>query len=169
MRHSDARIRILILAVPLLVAGCTVAEPLEGIDLPPASVPDEIDPDQWAVAFSHAFGPGFWAEGPHVYRLSLDCPDAIDEKVLTGINFFAAGPDVSTTEGTVYLRPAGLSTTPLGAANVQSVSTGQETTALLTVIGLTRERARAATTCSGEVEFDDGQSEPLEPGEPFRP
>lgn len=169
MSHSNARIRTLILAALLLVAGCTAAEPLEGIDLPPASVPDEIDPDQWAVTFSHAFGPGFWAEGPHVYRLALDCPDAIEEKVLTGINFFGAGSDVPPNEGTVYLRPAGLSTTPLGAINVQSVSTEQETTALLTVIGLTRARAEAATACSGEVEFDDGQSEPLEPGEPFRP
>jgi hypothetical protein len=167
--HRDARIRTLILAALLVVAGCTAAEPLEGIDLPPASVPDEIDPDQWAVAYSHRFDSGFWTEGPHVYRLSLDCPDAIEEKVLTGINFFGAGPDVPTNEGTVYLRPAGLSTTPLGATNVQSVSTEQETTALLTVIGLTRERAEAAAACSGEVEFDDGQSEPLEPGEPFRP
>jgi hypothetical protein len=167
--HRDARIRTLLLAVLLVVAGCTAAEPLKGIDLPPASVPEEIDPDQWAVAFSHRFDPGFWTEGPHVYRLSLDCPNAIEEKVLTGINFFGAAPDVPTHEGTVYLRPAGLSTTPLGATNVQSLSTGQETTALLTVIGLTRERAEAATACSGEVEFDDGQSESLEPEEPFRP
>lgn len=152
-----------------LLVACSGVEPLQGVDLPPASLPDEIDPEQWAVAFTHEFGPGFWVEGPHVYRLVLDCPDAVDEPLQTDISLFAARPDVPTLDGPVYLRAAGLATTPLGPTGGQFISTEQDTVALLTVIGLSEERARSATDCEAEVEFDDGRAEAMGPSEPFRP
>ncbi len=157
------------MAAWLLLAGCSGAEPLRGVDLPPASLPDEIGSEQWAVAFTHEFGPGFWTEGPHVYRLVLDCPEAVDELLQTDISLFAARPDVPTRDRPVYLRAAGLATTPLGPTGVQFISTEQDTVALLTVIGLSEERARAATGCEAEVEFDDGRAGAMRPDEPFRP
>ncbi|HUG32131.1 MAG TPA: hypothetical protein VMM14_04495 [Acidimicrobiia bacterium] len=153
----------------LLLASCAAPEPLRGVDLPPASLPDEIDPDQWAVGFSHRFGPEFWGEGPHVYRLVLDCPDVVDEPVETDISFFAVRSDAPTFDDDVYLRAAGLSTSRLGPIDVNFVNVAQETAALLTVIGLTQEQVDLAADCEGEVEFDDGQAEPMLPEDPFRP
>lgn len=153
----------------ILLTACAAPEPLRGVDLPPASLPDEIDPDQWAVGFSHDFGPGFWSEGPHVYRLVLDCPEVVDEPVQTDISFFSVRSDAPAFDDEVYLRAAGLSTSPLGPIDVNLVNDGQETTALLTVIGLTQDQVDLAADCEGEVEFDDGQAEPMLPGDPFRP
>lgn len=161
-----------LLAAGLLLLGACAAqpEPLRGIDLPPASLPDEIDRAQWAVPFSHEFGPGFWAEGPHVYQLLFDCPEALDEEqVASELRFFGVGPDFPTFDQPVHLRLQGLSTTTIGPPDVQVVNTEQETTALLTVVGLSDAEAEAAEGCVGEVQWDDGQSAPLEPGAPFRP
>lgn len=162
--------RSLLAAGLLLLAACAEPEPLRGIDLPPASLPDEIDRAQWAVSFSHEFGPGFWAEGPHVYQLLFDCSEALDEdEVESELRFFAAGPDFPTFDQQIHLRLQGLSTSTMGPPDVQVVSTEQETAALLTVVGLSDAEAEAAGGCAGEVQWDDGQSARLEPGEPFRP
>lgn len=163
------RLALSVTVIGLLLAACSGAEDLRGIDLPPASLPDEIDSEHWAVAFAHEFGSGSWAEGPHVYRLVLDCPGVVDEPLQTNISLFAARSDVPTRDGPVYLRASGLATTPLGPTGVQFISTEQDTVALLTVIGLSMERAHSATDCEAEVEFDDGRAEAMRPDEPFRP
>lgn len=151
------------------MVACTQPEPLRGIDLPPASLPDEIDSAQWAVAFSHGFGPAFWGEGPHVYQLVLDCPEIGEAAVESEFIAFAAGGDLPTLESPVHLRLSGLSTTTMGPPDVQFVSTEQETIALLTAVGLSETEVDAAAGCVGEIRWDDGQSATLEPGEPFRP
>lgn len=156
-----------LLAAGLLLSAC--AQPLEGIDLPPASLPDEIDAAQWAIPFTHEFGPGFWAQGPHVYQLLLDCPEIGEEEVRSELIFFASGSDFPTLDQPVHLRIQGLSTTTLGPPDLQFVSTEQETTALLTVVGLSESQVEAAAGCVGEIQWDDGQSAPMEPGDPFRP
>lgn len=160
----------LYLAVGLLLAACVAQPaPLEGIDLPPATIPDDIDPAQWAVAFSHDFGPGFWDEGPHAYQLFLDCPEVEQARVDSEVVLFAAGPDIPTHDEPVHLRIAGLSTTAMGPSDVSFVNPEQETIALLTVIGLSQAEVDAASQCTGEVFWDEGSSAPLQPGEPFRP
>ena len=153
----------------LLMVACAQPEPLRGIDLPPASLPAEIDSAQWAVSFSHDFGPAFWEEGSHVYQLLLDCPEIGEASVKGEFIAFAAGGDFPTLESTVHLRLSGLSTTTMGPPDLQFVSSEQETTALLTAVGLSANEVEAAEGCAGEIRWDDGQSANLEPGEPFRP
>jgi len=157
------------LAVGLLLAGCAQPTPLEGIDLPPASIPADIDPAQWAVGFSHDFGPGFWDEGPHAYQLFLDCPNVEQARVNSEVVLFAAGPDFPTYDDPVHLRIAGLSTTPLGPSDVTFVNPEQTTIALVTVVGLSQTQVDEVSGCAGEVFWDEGSSAPLRPGEPFRP
>lgn len=161
--------RVLLAAGLLLVGACTKTEPLEGIDLPPASIPDNIDPANWAVAFSHDFGPGFWEEGPHAYQLFLDCDHVGEAQTESEVILFAAAPDVPSFDDPVRLRIGGLSTTAMGSADVRLVSTGQHTIALVTVVGLGEDEAEAASQCTGEVYWDAGESALLQPGDPFRP
>lgn len=153
----------------LILVACSQPEPLQGIDLPPASLPEEIDAAQWAVAFSHEFGPGFWEEGPHAYQLFLDCPDVEQARVQSEVILFAAGPDIPTFDDPVRLRLAGLATTTMGSSDVRFVSTEQDTTALITVVGLSEEQVNAAGDCEGVVFWDEGESAPLQPNPPFRP
>lgn len=158
------------LAAGLLLAGCVAQPaPLEGIDLPPASIPDDLDPAQWAVGFSHDFGPGFWDEGPHAYQLFLDCPEVEQARVDSEVVLFAAGPDFPTYDEPVHLRIAGLSTTAMGPSDVSFVNPEQTTIALVTVAGLSQAEVDAVSRCAGEVFWDEGSSAPLQPGEPFRP
>ena len=74
----------------------------------------EIDSAQWAVAFSHDFGPAFWEEGPHVYQLLLDCPEIGEASVEGEFIAFAARGDFPTLESSVHLRLSGVSTTTMG-------------------------------------------------------
>jgi len=159
--------RSLLAAGLFLVAAC--AQPLQGVDLPLASLPEDIDSAQWAMPFFHEFGPGFWPQGPHVYQLLFDCPGVGEEDVKSELIFFAAGSDFPTIDDEVHLRLQGISTTTMGPPDLQFVSTDQETTALLTVVGLSDAQVEAAAECAGEIQWDDGQSAPLQPGEPFRP
>ncbi len=164
-----ARMR-LILVIGLFLAGaCSQPVPLEGIDLPPASIPDDLDPAQWAVAFSHDFGPGFWDEGPHAYQLFLECPEVEQAQVDSEVVLFAAGSDFPTYDEPVHLRIAGLSTTAMGPSDVSFVNPEQTTIALVTVVGLSQAEVDAVAGCAGEVFWDEGSSAPLQPGEPFRP
>lgn len=159
----------LFLAVGLVLAGCASQPPLKGVDLPPASIPDDLDPAQWAVGFSHDFGAGFWEEGPHAYQLFLDCPEVEQARVDSEVVLFVASPDSPTYEEPVHLRIAGLSTTALGPSDVSIVNPEQTTIALVTVVGLSQAQVDAVSRCAGEVFWDEGSSEPLRPGEPFQP
>jgi hypothetical protein len=47
------RISFLVIVVALGVTACSSEEPLAGIDLPPAAVPDNIASRAWAVLFIH--------------------------------------------------------------------------------------------------------------------
>lgn len=165
----DSGMRAMLVALLLLAAGCAQPEPLRGIDLPPASMPEDIDSAQWAIAFAHDFGPGFWEQGPHAYQLFLDCPATEETTAESEVILFAAGSDYPTLDDPVHLRLAGLSTTELGPPDMKFVSTEQDTRALITAIGLSDGEVETAETCEGIVYWDRGESAPLEPGEPFRP
>ncbi len=159
----------LFLAVGLLVAGCAAQPSLEGVDLPPASIPGDLDPAQWAVAFAHDFGPGFWEEGPHAYQLFLDCPEVEEARADSEVILFAASSDSPTFDEPVHMRIGGLSTTALGPPDVSFVHPEQTTSALVTVVGLSQAQVDAVSRCAGEVFWDEGSSARLRPGEPFRP
>jgi hypothetical protein len=57
----------------------------------------------------------------------------------------------------------------MGQPDVSSISIEQDTAATLTVVGLSEEEVMASEDCAGEVRWDDGQSAPMLPNEPFRP
>lgn len=166
--RSVRRIAVILLTIELMVACAPEPIELEGIDLPPASLPEDLDPDVWAISFSREFEPGSWNEGRHQYVLNLDCPIVLDEPVQTPERSFSVTPHARSFDN-VYLRLSGLSTALLGPTQLFALTREQATTAVITVIGVSEEDARDATSCSGEVIVDDGGSEPLVSGEPFRP
>ncbi len=155
----------------LVLAACSSAPRLEGIDLPPAQVPDEIEPDAWAITFTREFQPGFWGEGTHGYELALACDQILDEPMRTSPVVF----DVAAAVGDpfpepIYLRVVGLSHFLLGPQTLNAISPAQPTTAALTIIGVSEEDAASAEeTCVGAIFYDGLQPEPLFPTSPFRP
>jgi hypothetical protein len=161
--------RALLAALLCLAAvSCSQPEPLAGADLPPASLPDEFEPELWTVTFSHDFDPGWWSPGHHTYRLHLDCPEAGTEPVTTDQIAFTANEAGSPLDGDVYLRLVGLSTSLTGPRNIINLSVDQPTSAAITLLGLDAESAEATQACSGSIEFD-GQRAELTPSAPVRP
>lgn len=153
----------------LLATACSSPEPLAGVDLPPASMPEDFEVTPWAIAFSHDFEPGFWDEGTHTYSLSLVCPAALTEPLAVPGLSFVADPRAQVLAGPAYLRLVGLSTSKIGPRNLGTISTAQPTTAIVTLIGIAEDAAREATDCEGTVSFDRSGSASLLPGQPFRP
>jgi hypothetical protein len=158
------------LAICSLVLACAPAPPLEGIDLPPASLPDEFEDSIWAVEFSSGFEPGFWEEGAHSYSLHLDCPVALDEAIDTDLIQFESNSTVNLFSTPIYLRLVGLADNQTGPGNMSSINPEQLTIAIVTIIGIEEEDADAAADgCEGEIRFDDGGSATLAAGRPVRP
>lgn len=162
--------RKLAVALALLLAACAEPiSPLAGIDLPPASMPDEIEPSAWSISFSHEFGELFWIEGEHAYQLSLDCPQIMDEALNTPPILFNVVRLALPSEH-VYLRLGGLSETRIGPINVGAFAPVQPTSAIVSIIGIPEDDlAMAFDSCAGEVTWDLEGSAPLLPGEPFKP
>jgi hypothetical protein len=162
---------ILILAIAMLAGACSSGEePLRGIDLPPAAVPDEIEPEAWALAFTHDFAPGSWTEGTHVYALALACDAILDEPLRTDPFAFDVVAASDTFDQPIYLRPVGLSHFMLGPQTLTTIDPQQPTTAMLTVIGVAKGDADVATeSCAGAIFFDEEDPLPLDPQTPFRP
>jgi hypothetical protein len=160
--------RPVLVVLTVLAAACSPPEPLAGIDLPPASLPDQYETALWAISFSHDFEPGFWEEGTHTYNLNLTCPAALDAPLETRDLSFIANPRTQVLDGRAYLRLVGLADSPTGPRNLVSISTEQPTTAILTIIGVPEDAAHDATDCTGEVQFDRFGKASLLPGQPFR-
>lgn len=159
----------LLVTLTAMVVSCAQPSPLQGVDLPAASLPDEIEPGMWAVSFTHRFGEGFWQRGPHTYAMELECDAIIDVPMTTGERGFSSIPGAPTFE-LVYLRPSGLGTTVLGPTGLAVVDPGQATVAVITVVGISNEDdARAAIDCQGSVRVDGDPAMPLSFQEPFRP
>ena len=160
------------LASVLLLVVVACAEPLpplQGIDLPPASLPDQIEPAGWSVAFSHEFGAEFWDEGQHVYQLALDCPLVQGQPLQTPPIFCEVSP-LNLQIDHVYLRLSGPADSRLGPPNVTDFNPEQATTALITVVGITESQAlEAMESCVGQVTWDIGGVAPLVPLEVFEP
>lgn len=157
-------------AICSLVLACSPAPPLEGIDLPPASLPAEFEDSIWAVEFSSGFEPGFWEEGAHKYSLHLDCPVALDEAIDTNLIRFESNSAVNLFSTPVYLRLVGLADNQTGPGNMFSINPEQPTIAIITIIGLERDDAHAAAdVCEGEIRYDDSGRAALAAGQPVRP
>ena len=157
--------------VLLVVAACAPdpPPPLAGVDLPPAAVPDVIEPSSWSVSFAHEFEPGFWGEGEHFYQLTVDCPLIMDEPLYTPPIIFEV-ERLSLPFDHIYLRLGGLSDTLVGPVNVDVFGTSQITTAIVTILGVPESNALAAVDeCAGTVTWDMVGEADLLPREPFRP
>lgn len=158
----------LLIAIALLLAACSSEEPLEGIDLPPAAVPDDVG-ETWAVLFTHDFAPGSWDQGDHAYELALACDVIVDEPVRSQPLTFTVAP-ADLIDQPVYLRIVGLSVDLMGPPNVGMIDPRQPTTAALTIIGASEADAKeAAQTCAGAIFYDDAEPLPLFPQPAFRP
>lgn len=162
------RIAVIVVTLGLVVACSPEPIELRGIDLPPASLPDDFDGDVWAISFSRQFEPGSWEEGRHRYSLQLDCAVLFDEPLQAPDQSFSVTPLTRSFEN-VYLRLNGLGPSLLGPTGLFSLRPDQPTTATITVIGVSREKADSATSCAGEVTVDGQDVEALVAGEPFRP
>jgi hypothetical protein len=163
------RIAMVVAVVALSVGACSGEEPLRGIDLPPASVPDSIVEGAWAIRFTHDFPPGAWAQGDHAYALALACDAILDEPMRTDPITFSVTPG-QVFDQEIYLRVVGLSDNTAGPPTLSTIDPQQPTTAALTIIGVSESAANeAADTCAGAIFFDDADPLPLVPETPFRP
>ena len=162
--------RSLTAALLLVIAACAEPlPPLEGIDLPPASLPDQLEQGGWSVAFMHEFGDGLWDEGDHVYQLALNCPEIEAAPIDTPPIFFEVSP-LNVPVDHVYLRLSGPADSRLGPPNVGALNPAQATTALVTILGLSESQAQQAMqSCSGRVTWDLTGSAELLPLEIFQP
>ncbi len=162
--------RRLVIALLLAVGACAEPiPPLEGIDLPPAELPDQMGPGGWSVAFIHEFGGGFWEEGEHVYQLTLNCPQIQAQPIQTPPIFFEVSP-LNVPIDHVYLRLSGPADSRLGPANVGAFNPDQDTSAVITIVNITESQAHEATeSCAGRIEWDLGGSADLVPLEIYEP
>ena len=152
-----------------MLSACSEPEPLAGIDLPPASIPDQVELGGWAVSFSREFEPGFWEEGEHIYVLALVC-DALGDPLSTQPVFLESNGAQQIFDQTIYVRLVGLSHGTLGPKTLNSINPQQHTTAVLTSIGASANAAREAfETCRGAILIDGGDPLPLTPEPPFMP
>lgn len=161
---------LVMVAVGVLAAASCGGEPaLEGVDLPPAEVPDAVSENLWSLPFVAELPSGYWEEGAHRYRFVIDCPP-VGQSVASNPVEFRVTQLTPTLQGPVFLRLSGLSDGIIMPPNVGAIHPTQETVAAVTFLGLTQQAVDEATaTCTGLLEFDGDRSEVLRPGEPFRP
>lgn len=160
--------RIILRALLVVVVACSQAPPLEGIDLPPASLPDALEESIWAIAFSHEFEPGFWEEGPHAYSLHLQCEPAMDQPLDTEELPFVSDPGAPMFTTPVYLRLGGLARSQFAPPSLNTIHPDQPTKAIVTVIGVAEQDIEAASECAGEIRYD-AETAVLSPEEPVKP
>lgn len=154
----------------VLVAACASQVELSGLDLPVAATPAAVEQSTWGLPFVAEFPPGYWAEGGHRYRFVFDCPVLPNPEFASPAIDFRVTTLTPTLNGPVYIRVVGLSDGIMMPPNVGAIHTEQRTIAAVTFLGLDQETIDAATAdCIGTMEFDGGTTEPMLPGEPFRP
>ncbi len=151
----------------VLAVGCAPTS-LEGVDLPPASLPAEFEPSPVSVSFQHRFAPGTWDAGPHSYRLQLVCPETVGDPLDTGDLRFVINGRTRPLPGPVYLRLSGPSSTLTGSRDVVNISRDNETVAAVTLVGLVDSQLGEVAQCIGTVTVDSVGYE-LMAQEPVRP
>lgn len=163
------RLPTVIVAAVLVLSACAEEEPLRGIDLPPASVPEQVELGGWAVSFSREFDPGFWTEGEHIYVLALVC-EPLGDPLSTQPVFLESSSAQQIFPQTIFVRLVGLSHGTLGPKTLNAINPLQPTKAVLTSIGADAHSAREAVeTCQGAILIDGNDPLPLTPEEPFMP
>lgn len=163
------RVFAFLAVLALLGSACSGPEPLAGIDLPPAELPEDLEVGGWAITFTRDFEPGFWSEGAHSYTMALVCEPILDDPMRASPVFLEVTSSQQVFDEKVYLRIVGLSHLLLGPRTLNSINPQQPATAALTVLGVSASGAREAfETCTGAFFPDDGDPLPMTPEEPFR-
>ncbi|MDX1688787.1 MAG: hypothetical protein R3248_12455 [Candidatus Promineifilaceae bacterium] len=163
----------------LLAVGCGAAAPsAEPTETPPplpsaTSLPTTAPAEgNWAVAFTHTFEPDFWAPGGHRYGFRAECP-AIDYELASEWQLFTVSEEQTSPDPRpVYLRLRGLSVERFAPSYAPDaiIHPGQETTAILWIVGLSEEQAReAASGCEALIGWDQRGFQPLTAEEPIQP
>lgn len=169
--------------LPLLLTACSAAEQATPTPasiptaLPAASLPTAVPPEdnqlnQWALSFSYEFPAGFWPIGQHQYGIFIDCPELGQIENAGEYHLFQVTNAVAEFEAPVYLRLAGLSTGPLDPINLDAIHPDQQTVAVVTLLGIPEDQARAAASsadCQMVIGWDQLKAADLAAGEPFQP
>ena len=141
----------------------------------PTAIPPEVSsgaPGDLALPFIYEFEKGSIPLGFHRYGYLISCPGLTSE--VTGSSWinFTVSQTEELIEGPVYLRLAGISTSPLGGRQVFNLHPDQEIVAVVTFIGVTEQMAqtaRQAEDCEVIIRLDDQATLNLLPGETYQP
>jgi hypothetical protein len=166
-----------------LMAACASISPVPTPTMqptvsPPTLLPTAIPPDNvggtWAVSFEYPFPPDFWNIGRHSYGFYIDCPLLMPESygsewIWFGVTDEDWMPEIKLP---VYLRIGGISLDPLGPITIDTIAPAWSTIAVVTLLGLSEEDAKLATTssdCVILINWDEVNTQIMTPGEPFQP
>jgi hypothetical protein len=140
----------------------------------PTAVPQDNLPGSWAVSFEYEFPPNFWSLGRHSYGYFVDCPLLMSESSGSEWYWFTVVdwewmPEFKLP---VYLRLGGLSMGLLEPITMDTIAPEWSTIAVVTVLNLSEEDAKLASTssdCVILINWDEVFTKVLIPGEPFQP
>lgn len=140
----------------------------------PTAIPPETFAGGWAISFEYPFPENFWSVGDHRYGFYIECPLLMQESYGGEWIWFRVTDEaiVPVYKMPVYLRLAGLSFGPLAPISMDTIHHEQVTIAVVTLLGLTEEDAKLATTspdCVILMNWDGVSTQILTPGEPFQP
>ena len=138
----------------------------------PTAIPPQAFPGDWAISFEYPFPENFWNVGYHRYGFYIECPLLNQDNFGSEWRRFIVDEEVPKYDSPVYLRLAGLSYGPLAPITTDSINPGQATIAVVTLLGVTEDDAKLATTspdCVILMNWDAVSTEVLTPGEPFQP
>lgn len=110
--------------------------------------------------------------GFHRYGFFIECPLLNQNSYGSEWRRFIIDEEVPKYDTPVYLRLAGLSYSPLAPITTDSINPEQATIAVVTLLGVSEEGAKLATSspdCVILINWDAVSTEVLTPGEPFQP
>ena len=175
--------RLLLCFIGLALVACSPATPSATQISPPTAappmmlptaVPPETFAGSWAISFEYYFPENYWSVGDHRYGFYIDCPLLMQERVGSDWVWFRATDEeiMPIYELPVYLRLGGLSFGALAPISMDTIHYKQATIAVVTLLGITEEDAKLASTsadCVVFINWDVGSTQILTPGEPFQP
>jgi hypothetical protein len=181
MKQHTHHLLLWFISLALVACSPTAAAPTQTSPPPaapatllPTAIPPEALPGDWAISFEYPFPDDFWTIGVHRYGFYIDCPLLMQENYGSDWIFFYVTDDefLPVYEMPVYLRLGGLSFGTLAPISMDTIRPEQATIAAVTLLGISEEDAKLATTspdCVILMNWDAVSTGILTPGEPFQP